>query len=446
MIASLAPVAALLLSTAFLLTGNGLQNTLVPIRADIEAFSTYSIGIMGAVYFLGFGTGCVLAPRIVRRTGHIRAFAAMSAIASTTALAHALILLPAAWWVFRGMTGFCFAALYVVIESWLNERSSNENRGAVLSVYNVINLTVITVGQMMVTLYDPASFPLFILASILVSLAAVPVAMTVSVPPAPVQIVEIPLVRLFRVTPVAVVGTAAVGAVNGAFWTLSPVFARESGLNVTGVALFMSIAVLGGAAGQWPLGRLSDRIDRRIVIIAASLIAATASLTMDTFGVGSVMGLLLFSALFGLGAFPLYALCVAHTNDRLEPHEFVQASSALLLLYGAGAVVGPLIGSVLMTGIGPMGLYVFTASVHGLTALYALARLRFRTAISAEDKEQFQPVPRTSATVYAIDPRSEESDEERAAADDNAPAEPADTGDEPLVVPLVEPEVGPPRG
>lgn len=417
MIASLAPVTALLLSTAFLLTGNGLQTTLIPVRASIEVFSTYSIGIMGAVYFFGFGAGCVLAPRIVRRTGHIRAFAAMAAIASTTALAHALLVVPVAWWLFRGITGFCFAALYVVIESWLNERSTNENRGAVLSVYNVINLTVITVGQMMITLYDPASFPLFILASILVSLSAVPVAMTASVQPAPVQIVELPLVRLFRVTPVAVTGTFAVGAVNGAFWSLSPVFARESGLDITGVALFMSAAVLGGAAGQWPLGRLSDRIDRRIVIIIASLIAAAASVAIDMFGKDGNHVLLLFSALFGVGAFPLYALCVAHTNDRLEPDEFVQASSALLLLYGGGAVVGPLIASFLMSTLGATGLYAFTSAVHGLTALYALVRLTRRRAIPTADKEQFQPVPRTSATVYAIDPRSEEHDGETEAAE-----------------------------
>jgi len=418
MIASLAPVAALLLSTAFLLTGNGLQTTLVPVRASIEAFSTASIGIMGAVYFFGFGAGCVLAPRIVRRTGHIRAFAAMAAIASTTALAHALLVAPVAWWLFRGITGFCFAALYVVIESWLNERSTNENRGAVLSVYNVINLTVITVGQMMITLYDPASFPLFILASILVSLAAVPVAMTASVQPAPVQIVELPIRRLFKVTPVAVLGTLAVGGVNGAFWTLSPVFARESGLDVTGVALFMSAGVLGGAAGQWPLGRLSDFVDRRLVIIAASLIGAGASVAMDMFSAGSSALALTFSALFGLGAFPLYALCVAHTNDRLAPNEFVQASSALLLIYGGGAVVGPLVASSLMTAIGSEGLYMFTAAVHGLTAVYALYRLRRRRAIPTAEKEHFVPVPRTSATVYAIDPRSEESDE--AAADAEA--------------------------
>jgi MFS family permease len=426
MTASLAPVAALLLSTALLLAGNGLQGTLVPVRASIEAFSTNSIGLMGTTYFFGFAAGCVLAPRMVRRAGHIRTFAAMAAIASAVALAHALILEPTVWSVFRGITGFCFAALYVVIESWLNERSTNENRGTILSIYNVINLTVITVGQMMLTLYDPAAFPLFALASILVSVAAVPLAMTASIPPAPVQIITLPLRKLYAETPVGMVGTVAVGLANGAFWTLGPVFAREIGLGVTGIALFMSITVLAGAAGQWPLGRLSDRIDRRLVIIFACVVGAAAGVGLDLLIQFGSRGILAFTVLYGAVTFPLYALCVAHTNDRMDPHEFVQASSALLLLYAGGAMVGPPMAAYLMSMVGPKGLFLFTAGTHAITAVFALSRLRLRAAMAPEDKEHFVAVPRTSATIYAIDPRAEEEDEEseeRVAEDDG--------GDEP---------------
>ncbi|MFN4281504.1 MAG: hypothetical protein ACK4NA_02565 [Alphaproteobacteria bacterium] len=172
MLIMIAPVGALLLGVAFLLTGNGLQSTLLPVRAEIESFSTLSIGVMGSAYYIGFALGCVLCPHIVRGVGHIRAFSAMVAIAAAVALLHALVLSPAAWWPLRAITGFCFAGLYLVIESWLNDRATNETRGAIFGIYTFVNLTVITVGQFMITLYDPASFPLFALASILVSLAA----------------------------------------------------------------------------------------------------------------------------------------------------------------------------------------------------------------------------------------------------------------------------------
>ena len=172
MLRALAPVSALLLSVAILLMGNGLQGTLLPVRAGIEAFSTFDIGILGSSYFLGFALGCLLGPYAVRRVGHIRAFTAMVSIASTTALLHVVVLNPAVWWVMRGLTGFCFATLYMIIESWINEKASNETRGFVFSVYTIINLTVITLGQMMLTLTDPGTFVLFAVASVMISIAA----------------------------------------------------------------------------------------------------------------------------------------------------------------------------------------------------------------------------------------------------------------------------------
>ena len=224
----IAPISALLLSVGFLLAGNGLQGTLLPIRAGMEAFSTPDIGILGSAYYVGFASGCLLGGRILRRAGHIRTFTAMASIASAVALAHALVLSPWFWWLARATTGFCLAVLFMVIESWLNERSTKQTRGTVLSIYLIINLTVITVGQMMITLYDPGSWALFALASILVSLAAVPIALTVSPAPTHVQTVSIRIRRLHRLSPVGFAGCVTVGLANGAFWALGPVYAQRT--------------------------------------------------------------------------------------------------------------------------------------------------------------------------------------------------------------------------
>ena len=201
-----APIAALLLSVAFLLMGNGLQGTLLPLRANLEAFGALDIGVLGSAYFLGFAIGCLYGPHVVRRAGHIRTFTAMVAIASCIVLAHALVVSPVVWWLMRAATGYCFAVLFMVIESWLNEKATNENRGFVFSVYTIINLTVLTLGQLMLVLDDPGDFPLFSLASILVSIAAVPVALTTAPAPAPIAAVKIRIGHLFRLSPVGFVG------------------------------------------------------------------------------------------------------------------------------------------------------------------------------------------------------------------------------------------------
>ena len=416
MITALAPVAALLCSVALLLMGNGLQGTLLPVRANIESFDSTQIGLIGTAYFIGFGLGCYFGARLVQRAGHIRTFAAMAAIASTTALLHVLFLSPLFWSAARCLTGFCFAVLYVVIESWLNERSTNETRGTVLSAYNIINLAMITVGQLMMTLYDPAGFPLFILASVLVSIAAVPLALTTSVAPGPVQIVRLRMLYLYRTSPLGCVGALAVGAANGSFWTLGPVFALDSGMDVTGVALFMSAAVLAGAAGQWPLGRMSDRTDRRKIILLACLLAFAAGLGNILFSDLTTWSLLATVVLYGAFAFPLYAIAVAHLNDFIPPDEFVEASSGTLLLYAIGAAIGPLPASMAMSAMGPSGLFAFTATVHGLTAAFAVLRMTARHK-PPKYKEEFVDVPRTSPSLYALDPRSGDEPEEEVDAE-----------------------------
>ncbi len=394
-----APIAALLLAVALLLTGNGLLGTLIPVRGQLEAFSTLSIGLLGSTYFLGFAAGCIYGPHLVRRVGHIRTFTAMASLVSAVSLGHGLIALPLPWWAMRVVTGFCFAVLYIVIESWLNERSTNETRGTVLSAYLFINLTVITVGQMMMTLSDPAGLTLFALASILVSVAVVPVALGGAAAPQPIETVKVRVRKLFRTSPIAFSGCLGVGLANGAFWTLGPLFVQRSGYDVTAVALFMSATVLGGAAGQWPIGRLSDNMDRGRLIVAISLVGAVLGGAVVASSYASLNWLLAAAAAWGAFAFPLYAVAVAQANDRAQPFEFVETSSGLLLTYAAGAVIGPIIATVFMNQFEPGGLYVFIIIVYFLLFGFAYWQLKHERPVPDEDQIPFSEALQAANTV-----------------------------------------------
>ncbi len=409
MITTLAPVGALLLSVALLLTGNGLQGTLLPVRANLENFGAFSIGVMGSAYYVGFVAGCVLTPKLIRRVGHIRLFTAMVAIASVVPLAHAMLVGALPWWLLRVMTGLCLAGLYLIIESWLNERATPENRGLVFTTYTTVNFTVITLGQMLMLADDPLRFHLFSLASILVSLAAVPVALTRSPQPAPISSARLPVGRLYRVSPVGVAGVLTVGLANGAFWGTAPAFAAQAGLSVPQIAWFMSATVVGGALAQWPFGRLSDRMDRRRTILIACLLACAAAVLV-IFTYLAMPALMIGAAfLFGVFSFPLYALSVAHTNDMAKDVDFVAVAGGLLLINGAGSVVGPVAAGLAMERFGPLGLFGFTALIHSTMAGFALYRMRQRAAPPQDQKADFVPMPATAPVRADLDPRADET-------------------------------------
>lgn len=402
--AALAPVSALLLSVSILLMGNGLQGTLLPIRANLEAFSSISLGLLGTAFFLGFTLGCFHGPLLVHRSGHIRVYLAMTSVASVVSLLHAIYVDPAVWWILRAVTGYCFAVLYIVIESWLNARSDNRTRGTVFSIYTAINLTVITAGQMMLALSDPHAFTLFAVASILVSLAALPIAFTVKASPAATELVRPRLRKLYAISPVGVAGCFAVGLANGAFWALGPVFAQDDGFSLTEIAAFMSAVVLGGALVQWPLGSLSDRMDRRIVLAGAAAVAMVAALAIMLAPVSDKMIVVLIGAVFGAGAFPLYALSVAHANDYGDPSECVEISSGLLLLYGVGAAVGPLPAALWREVTHAPTLFFFTAAVHAAFVAYTIWRMSRREAAPAEERAVFSDIAIAAQTVMPFDP------------------------------------------
>ncbi|MEZ5669575.1 MAG: MFS transporter [Alphaproteobacteria bacterium] len=414
MLRALVPVAALLSSVALLLVGNGLQTTLLPLRGQAAGFDSLALGILGSSYFLGFLAGCLFGPRVVARAGHIRTFAAMVSIASCIALAHALLVLPLTWWLLRAGTGMCFAVLYMVIESWLNDKASNETRGVVFSVYVVINLTMITAGQLLLLLDRGGTIALYLIASILVSLAAVPVALTRSDAPAPMPAARLDLGRLLRTSPVGVVGCFAVGLTNGAFWAYGPVFAEalapvaadtaDAGKAAADyAALFMSASVLGGAIGQFPLGWLSDRVDRRLVIIGGAVCGALAGVGVATTAIALPDLMLPAGFALGLFAFSLYAIAVAHVNDVVPREEFVQVAGGLLLIWSIGAVTGPLAASAAIAAFGPPALFAYTAAVYVGLAGFALYRLPRRAAPSPEEKTEFREAAIVGQTVAAID-------------------------------------------
>ncbi len=405
MFRALAPVAALLLSVVFLLMGNGLQTTLAPVRADVEGFSAMSLGLLGGGYYAGFGAGCLIGPLLLRRAGHIRVFAALVAVASAAALIHPIFIDPYIWIGLRAVSGFCLAGLFMVIESWLNEKATNESRGVVFSTYLTINLTVVTIGQMLLLVDDVKAFSLFALTSILLSLAAVPLALTRSAQPTPPDLVSVRLWRLFKLSPVGVIGVAAVGLSNGAFWSLGPVFAQAAGGGPAAAATFMATGAVAGAVCQWPLGRASDKTDRRNIIVFACVGAIVAGAFAFVAGSQSDGLRLSVAALFGGFALPMYALCAAHMNDMIEGDGFVEAAGGLLLTFAVGAMIGPVAASAVMSLLGPDGLFAFTAGIHTALLIFVVIRIRLRRTRPAdlEDRTTFADSAVQAKTVAQFD-------------------------------------------
>ena len=407
---NLLPIVSLLLGTATLVMGSGLLTVVVPVRASIEGFHAFWIGLIGGGYYLGFVFGCLATPYLVRRAGHIRVFAALAAVASSIALLHLLATLPWAWILFRVGTGFCLAGIYMVIESWLNEQASNETRGQVFSIYMVVNLSGLTLGQMLLAVPDPASFTPFVICAMAISLSLVPVALTRTAAPVPLPATgRLTFRELYRASPLGVAGCVMVGLANGAFWAHAPVFAQGRSGNTTDIALFMTAFVIGGALVQWPLGRLSDRYDRRIIIIGGSMVAVAVALLLFAFrGLGTTPQMALaFCA--GAAMLPLYPLCVAHANDYIVGNRFIEASGGLLMAYGIGAVVGPVMASALISGLSATALFLFTAMVHLGLASLAWYRMRQRAPVPQAERTAFVATPTaTPAMPSALDPRAGE--------------------------------------
>ena len=399
MATSLRPIISLLIGVALLLAGAGLQITLLPLRGSAEGFSTFSLGIIGSAYYVGFVSGCLTGPYVILRAGHIRAFAALVAMAAAAALAYGLAPDPVAWAIFRAITGFALAGFYLVIESWLNDRASNETRGLVMSSYVAVNLGAMATGQMLVTIYPVDGYRSFMLAGILTALAIVPVALTRSAQPAPITIVSFRPRQLYEAAPVSLVSCFMIGVALGAFWALGPVSVAGDGFSVAEVAGFMSVAVVGGALAQYPAGRLSDRMDRRLVLLVLMIGAAATSLVLWLFAPMGVM-LVALGFLFGALGLPGYSLAAAHGYDKTANEDMVPTAATMLLANGLGSVSGPVAAAALMSVAGPRTLFLFMAVALGLLAAFVFYRTTVQAPVAQPEKTDFDMA--TTAQVGTV--------------------------------------------
>jgi len=409
MLQALSSVLSLLIGAGILILGNGLIGILLPIRLGEAHISSETTGFIMSAYYAGFMLGSLYGKTVIQRVGHIRAFAAFAALITVTVMVTALFFNPALWGVLRAMMGFCMAALYATIESWLNVRSSNENRGQVLSLYMVTSYLASFLGQFLVNARETAGVELFCLGALLTSLSLIPVVMTRVAGPEIGKIKPLKLTQLYRASPLGVAATAGAGLLSGGFYGLGAIYANQIGLSVFDVSLFMSAPVFGGLALQWPIGRFSDRFDRRTVLLAILMGTVTASLVLSilSFAGAALVPMLAVGVLLGGCLATIYPIAVAHAFDYIDRSEMISANSSMLLIWAIGATAGPLLGSTLMGQVGPTGLFYYLTGVGVLLAGFTRYRMSMREALPAKAQTSFVAVGSTSAIAGALDPRTD---------------------------------------
>jgi MFS family permease len=376
---TMANLPALLVGFGLMQMGNTLQGTLLSVRGGIEDFSPAQIGAVGAGFWAGIVLGSLRGGKLIQRVGHIRTFAALGAVAATAPLLHLLMIDATIWIMARILTGFCFAGLFMVVESWLNGAATAETRGQILSIYGMTGLIAGIAGQLLLPATDPADFRPFCIIATILAFALVPIALTrASAPAQPGGSARLSLRALHRQSPFGIVAAFLCGVTTGAFFALGPIFAERRGLDTGGIALFMACGTLGGFLMAWPLGWLSDRLDRRVVVIAAAITAAATLLAMMALVPNSAPHWILYLcvAVFGGTIVPTYSIVIALVNDGVAAEEFVAASGCLLLVQGTGAALGPLIAGLAMSAQ-PQGLsYTLIAAqiLIGIFGVYYLKR------------------------------------------------------------------------
>lgn len=394
-------VPSLLLAIFVMMTGSGFLSTLVALRLQDGGADAITISAVTAAYFAGLTLGSIRVPRIINRVGHIRGFAAFVSLYSANALAYALLHSPVLWVGLRFVDGICVAAVFICLESWLNERAEERSRGTILAAYMMALYLGQALGQQFLNLFGEANALPFILASIPISLAVIPIALTRLSGPAIAEQLPMSIGRLYTASPLGFAGALVSGIMLGAFYGLGAVYARRIGLSVAETAAFMSVVILGGVALQWPLGLLSDRYERRLVVVAtiAGCFAVTSLLSIVTPG----SALFVAAALFGGFSFALYPLSVAHTNDHLRAAERVGAAGGLVLTYSVGAVIGPLLAGTAMRLLAPNGLFVSIAASSGAALLFAIWRQIARRPVPANLQQPYRALPRTTPVAAAME-------------------------------------------
>jgi MFS family permease len=395
--------------------GGGLQGLLLSVRGAQEGFSLLALGLIGTGWSVGFVAGSIMVPMLVQRVGHIRAYSIMAAIGTVTILLNLLWIQDIGWIVMRAFSGFCFAGAAMIVESWLNEVADNRSRGTIFSVYTTINMAASTIGQLAMSVTGTTGYIPFVIGAISFICAVLPTAMTSTPQPRPIASAKLDVVLLYKTSPLAVIAAFACGMANGTFGTLAPVYGFQQKLPATEIALLFAVTAVLGAIAQIPAGRLSDKIDRRLVIVALSggacLIGFLTVLVNPNIDILWLMyGLF---GLYGLCAYPLYAIAVAHANDFAKEGEFGRVAGGMLLVLGTGLAIGPIIGSWVMNTIAPVGLFIVTATFHGALAVTAFLRMRIRP-VRQGWRVKFRVMsaekPISPGTV-ALDPRADDSQE-----------------------------------
>ena len=388
----------LLLGMGLIMLGNGLQGSLLGVRASQEGFETTVTGLVMSGYYVGLIFGCWLTPKMVSRVGHIRVFGALASLASTAILVQAVFINPWIWLAMRMITGFSYAGIFIVAESWLNDASDNESRGQLLSVYMLISLGGMAGGQVLLNAAPPSSFELFVLVSLLVSLALVPILISATKAP-PFEIHEsVGILQLYRVSPIGILGMFFIGMTMGGIYGMGAVYTTGIGMSVQDVSFFMGAIILGGFLFQYPLGWISDRLGRRSIIIICSIGGGVISFIAMTYQGQDILFFIIIATIGGM-TLPLYSLCSAQTNDYLTPQQMVAASGTLVLVNSIGAALGSPIVAFSMMLFGPDAFYGSLGVMMSIIALYALWRSTQRSDIPAEDRGDFVVMAATPLSV-----------------------------------------------
>lgn len=392
---------ALLLGIGLLMVGNGLQGTLLGIRGDIEGFSTLEMSVVMSAYFAGFLGGSRATPALIRRVGHVRVFAALGSMISAVLILYPVLADPISWTLGRALIGFCFSGVYVTAESWLNNATTKENRGQALSLYMIVQMTGVVAAQGIIGFGDPAGYELFIIPSVLISLAFAPILLSISPTPAFENAKPMTLRELVGVSPLGFVGMVLLGGVFSAQFGMSAVYGTLVGLSAQEIAIFVSVIYVGALLLQYPIGWFSDRMDRRVLILITSAAGGVAALA--PFLLPFSFPLILASGfVIGGTSNPLYSLLLAYTNDFLEYEDMAAASGGLVFCNGLGAIVGPLVTGWAMGAVGPQGYFGFIALLMLAVAVYGAYRMTRRPTSFGEDDYEavsYAPILPTSSPV-----------------------------------------------
>ncbi|MFO7757831.1 MAG: MFS transporter [Roseovarius sp.] len=389
---------ALLLGMMLLQVGNGMQGTLLGIRGVIEGFSTLQLSVIMSCYFVGFLFGSRTAPHMIRRVGHVRVFAALGSMISAVMILYPTVTDPWAWSVGRVVIGFCFSGVFVTAESWLNNSATNGTRGKALSLYMIVQMVGLVSAQALIVLADPAGYVLFVIPCVLVSLAFAPILLSVSPTPAFNTTKPLSLLQILKISPLGCVGMLLTGGVFAAQFGMAAIYGSQAGLSVGQISIFVASFYVAALVAQYPLGWLSDRMDRRVLIAIVSLVT----------GVGAVIGmllgetfwfLLLAAVLIGGSSNPLYSLLIAYTNDFLERDDMAAAAGGMLFINGVGAIAGPLMLGWMMGLMGPGGFFFYIAILMFAMVIYAIYRMTQRATPEATLSDGYAPVTRSASPV-----------------------------------------------